>query len=291
MTRWSRLSEWVAGMTDGRTGCYRRIDVDDSTGAETFESTEFSASGWGPNMQHAGPVAGLLTRAMEHRRREGTRISRVGVDLLGAVPVTTVRVRAWTQRPGRRIELLAADMVAEQPDGGWREVATARAWQLATEDTADVAHRADPAVTPPDDEVQTDIGLDPSWRVGFVNALEWHVPDLTRAPGTPTLGWLRLTEPLVLGEEPTSLQRVMTIADVANGVGARLDARMFTFMNTDLSVVLFEQPQGDWVGVQAEMSVGTRGTAMTSAVLHDLSGPVGRLTQNLLVQRRTQPLV
>lgn len=288
---WSRFKARMVVMSDGRTGCYRLVDVDDTTGAETFEATEFSASGWGPNMQHGGPVAGLLTRAIEHLARPGARISRMGVDLLGAVPVSTVRVRAWNERPGRRIALLAAEMTAQSPEGPWRTVATAHAWQLATEPTADVAHRADSTIAPPDGGGHPDIGLDPSWRVGFVTALEWHVADLTRAPGTPTVAWVRLTEPLVAGESPTDLQRLMTIADVANGVGARLDARVFTFMNTDLSAVLFEQPRGEWVGIQAEMSVGAEGIAMTSAVLHDVSGPIGRLTQTVLVQRRAQPLV
>ena len=78
----------------------------------------------------------------------------------------------------------------------------------------------------------------------------------------------------------------MAIADVANGVGARLDARQWTYLNTDLTVHLFDPPTGPWIGLQAETSIGHDGIAMSSAVIHTSAGPVGRLAQNVLIQRR-----
>ena len=269
-------------------GCYRGLgptantDVDE----ELLEPTSHAASGWGPNMQHGGPVSALLARAMQRHSRPESRISRIVVEILGAIPLSPVRVSTWTERPGRRVELLRADMKAQSSDGSWRVVATASAWQLATRPTEQVAHHADPAVPLPVIGKPNDSLLDDAWRNGFVNALEWHVDSSGDLPGNPTMVWVRLSQPLVVGEEPSDLQRVMAIADVANGVGARLDAREWTYLNTDLTVHLFDPPTGPWIGLQAETSIGHDGIAMSSAVIHTSAGPVGRLAQNVLIQRR-----
>lgn len=276
-----------AGTGDDRHGCYRLIGTDHSDGnVEIFESTEHASSGWGPNMQHGGPVAALLARAMEQHVRPHCRISRVTVEILSAVPICDVRVRSWIARPGRRIELLQAEMSAPDPDGRWRPVATASGWQLATRPTSHVAHHADAGVPLPEFSIDSSTDLLAAWRVGFVNALDWHVTGPIGQPGVPTMAWLRLAQPIVEGEEPSELQRVMSIADVANGVGARLDPQSWTFLNTDLSVHLFEPPVGEWFGLQAETSVGHDGIALSSAVIHSADGPIGRVAQNVLVQER-----
>lgn len=272
-------------MSENEVGCYVPLEVG-LDGYEVFEPTSHAGSGWGPNMQHGGPVSALLTRAMERHIHDGSRISRVAVEILSAVPLTTMRVRSWVQRPGRRIELLGAEITAEVAPGQWRPVATASAWQLATRSTAEVAHHADPGVPVPTFDGSTDAGFLDSWRIGFVGALEWHIDGPVGQPGVPTMAWLRLIQPIVIGEEPTDLQRMMAIADVANGVGARLDPQHWTFLNTDLSVYLFEPPTSSWIGLQAETSVGHDGIALSSAVVHGEHGPIGRIAQNVLVQAR-----
>lgn len=80
----------------------------------------------------------------------------------------------------------------------------------------------------------------------------------------------------------------MAIADTANGVGARLDPGVFTFLNCDLIVSLHTPPAGDWFGLAAETSVGPDGIAMSSAVLHDQAGPIGRVSQTVLVEGLTR---
>ena len=77
MTTADRLDVDTAGV-----GCYRSLGTVDRDGTlEVFEPTVHTASGWGPNMQHGGPVSGLLTRAIERHQRPGTRISRVTVEI------------------------------------------------------------------------------------------------------------------------------------------------------------------------------------------------------------------
>ncbi len=90
--------------------------------------------------------------------------------------------------------------------------------------------------------------------------------------------------PLVEGEEPTPLQRVLIAADSGNGVSAALDWREHLFINTDLSVHLLRPPESEWVGLEAETLLGPLGLADTA--LWDERGRIGRAAQTLLVRPR-----
>ena len=105
-----------------------------------FESTDGTRSNWDPEIQHGSPPLALMTKLIEELAgNSGLRVGRLTLDILGAIPVTTVRVRAWVERPGARISLAAAEMLAPRPHGSERAVARVTAWLLATSDTADAA--------------------------------------------------------------------------------------------------------------------------------------------------------
>jgi hypothetical protein len=72
--------------------------------------------------------------------------------------------------------------------------------------------------------------------------------------------------------------------DTANGVSVRARPLEVLFPNTDLTVHLFRQPVGDWLGLETEVSFGARGLGLTSSVLHDQHGPIGRSAQTLTVR-------
>lgn len=265
-----------------------RID-DAGTLVESFASTESTVSPWGSHLQHGGPVCALLTRAMDRcQPRPGTRLTRITVELLGPVPVTEVHVSAQVERPGRAIELLSAVMQARGPDGELRPVARALAWRLGTSDTSDVRRHGEQELRFPEpgEEAASRYQFPESWGAsGYVRATEWLVTDPGGAPGEPTDGWLRLKIALVAGEEATPLEKAMALADSANGLGSRLDTTKFLFLNTETTVHLPEAPTGDWFGMRSEPSFGSDGVGLTSAVLHSRTGPIGRISQNVLVTR------
>lgn len=262
-----------------------RVTDDHGHATECFAASHHVGSPWGP-LQHGGPVAGLLTRAMElHDPRPGTRLTRITMNILGAVPMSDLRVSALTLRPGRRIELVSGLLEAADAQGRWRPVARSEGWRLATQPTMDVVHEAGAPMPFP--ETDTDgVGMLPAaWSTdGFVAALDWR--GVTPGWGEPTRAWLRLPRPLVAGEEASPLVQAVALADVANGLGARLDPSVFSFLNTDLTVHLQVPPQGPWFGLAAQTAVGPDGVALSHAVLHEPQGPVGRITQNVLVERR-----
>ena len=279
----------IAARLGDPLGLYEDIeDLEDGSGTawHVFRPSVHAASVWGPQLQHGGPVAALLTRTMERcQPRPGTRITRITVDIFGAVPMSDVAVSARVERPGRRVELLSAQMRTMSASGPDRLVARASAWRKATRPTPQLIHRADPPLDLAAEPSATDLWPE-SWRIGFAAALDVRDVRAIGRKGIPTVAWLRLIPDLVAGEPTAPLESLVAISDVANGLGARLDPARWTFLNTDLSIHLFDPPRGDWVGLQAETSVGGDGIAMSAAVVHSESGPVGRLAQSVLVEPR-----
>jgi hypothetical protein len=98
--------------------------------------------------------------------------------------------------------------------------------------------------------------------------------------------WLRARHPLVEGEEPSALSRVLLAADSGNGVSGRLDTERFSFANPDLSVALHRAAVGEWIGLDATTSIEPEGVGLADSRLYDDQGPIGRVTQTLLVAER-----
>lgn len=253
-------------------------------GNEIFSTTERTVSLWAPTMQHGAPPSALLVRALERvGAREDVRVTRVVVELLGPVPIADIEVRSWVERPGKNIELVVAELWAAASNGTERCVARGTAWRLTTVDTADVAHTADSPLSPLADSTPHHWGG--AWKSGYLDNVD--IRALTEIGGDgPGQVWARPTTTLVLGETMSPLERLFSIADITNGIGAKLDLNRWTFLNTDLTVHVFRMPGGQWVGIDAETSTGPDGFAMSAGVLHDEQGPVGRIAQTVLVRPR-----
>jgi Thioesterase-like superfamily len=101
-------------------------------------------------------------------------------------------------------------------------------------------------------------------------------------PGPATV-WMRSRVPLVEGEQPGPLERVLVTADSGNGVSAALDWRTHLFINTELTVHLLRPHDGEWVCLDAVTRVD--GLGLTETTLWDERGRIGRAAQTLLVRR------
>lgn len=255
------------------------------TGVERFASTDLTLSPWAETMQHGSPPSALLVRAMERcAPRPDARLTRVVIEILGPVPVGDIEVRAWVDRPGRRVELVVAELWAAGPDSAMRAVARGTGWRMATADTGIVQRAADPALAPVS-AGRTIVVDSPFWQTGFVSSLEWRwlVPGGGQGAGQV---WVRPNPVLVEGESLGALQRLFAVADVANGVGAKLEPEEWTYLNTDVTVHIFRVPDGEWIGISAETSTGPDGVGMCAGVLYDETGAVGRIAQTLQIRRR-----
>lgn len=244
-----------------------------------FASSPATAGPWSPKLQHAGPVAGLIGRALErHDPVPGTRVARVTIEILNPVPVAPLRVAVRTVRPGRRIALLEAELTHEG-----RTVARATAWRTlrAPDAVAPIVHTppppALPAATPP-------LGAWAGAHMdGYLSAMEWRLVDGSFSEPGPATTWARARIPLVAGEDDTPLVRALVLSDSVSGIGSEIDLSSWLVINTDLTVALHRDPVGEWLCMGGSLQVTPGGSALCEGSLADASGDIGRVLQTLLV--------
>jgi hypothetical protein len=258
---------------------YRRLAADGEF--QVFESTDGTRSNWDREIQHGSPPLALMTKLIEEQAADsGLRVGRLTLDILGAIPVTQVRVRTWVERPGSRISMLAAQMSAPRPDGGKRAVARVTAWLLAPSDTADAATDRYPPLVEGES-----VPMPRNWNTsGYLPTVSWRTQ--RTAEDQSNVVWLSPLVSLVDSEPTTELQRLAMVVDCANGAGAALDPEKFVFMNTDTAVHLHRLPLGNDFAVRGRGSIGPDGIGVTTADIFDRQGFIGTVAQTLLVQRR-----
>jgi acyl-Coa thioesterase superfamily protein/acyl-CoA thioesterase superfamily protein len=244
-----------------------------------FASTSHTSGPWDPAFQHAGPPAALLGRALERcEPRDGFVLARLTYEILRPVPVAEVEVAARVIRPGRSVELLEGELSA-----GGEPVMTVRAWRVLGSTAPTVADDA-PLPPRPAEETPPPAELD---QFGYGKAVElrfaaggWHQPG-------PATVWTRLRVPLVPGEEPTGVQRVLAVADSGNGVSAVLSWNEWLFINPELTVHLRREPRGEWICLDAATTLTEGGAGLARSTLSDDDGVVGNGSQALFVAPRS----
>ncbi len=245
-------------------------------GPGSFTSTGHAQGAWSELEQHMAPVSGLLAHALENcSPRSDLVMSRVVFDVLGMIPGGAFGVSARVVRPGRTIELVEAEMTS-----GGRTLVRATAWRLVASDTSAIAVTDLAPIPGPDQAAPVD--LSSMWPGGYIRSIEARTVGRPE-PGRATV-WLRPRVDLIEGQPSSPASRLFGLIDTANGVSVRAQPREVMFPNTDLTVHLFRQPSGDWLGLETEVSFGPGGLGLTSAVLHDLTGPFGRAAQTLTVR-------
>ena len=95
-----------------------------------------------------------------------------------------------------------------------------------------------------------------------------------------------MRRPLIEGEEPTPLQRVLIAADSGNGISSTLDFRPYLFINVELTVHLQRMPSDEWVCLDALTIPEPTGVGLSDTMLWDERGPLGRACQTLLIAER-----
>ncbi len=245
-----------------------------------FRPTGHTAGAWSETEQHISPLAGLVVHEIERYAAttsgaDGRVVSRVSYDILGVVAIEEFEIEVTTVRPGRTIELVEAVVTS-----GPRTVLVARAWRLATPDTAAVAG----GVAPPIPFALPAWPMTSVWPGGYIASL-----DVRRHPHSGpgrAVVWVDTALALVDGEEVSTLARYVALVDTANGIGVRESPDEWLFPNVDLSIHLHRQPGEGPVGLDTTVVFGPDGRGVTSSVLHDGTGPVGQAAQLLTVRRR-----
>lgn len=245
-------------------------------------ASELTRGPWDPSAQHAGPPSALLARAIERcGEPDGVQVGRITMEIMRPITIGRLRAQARIVRPGRSVELIEATLEGEEG-----ELMRALAWRLRTQpvDLGSEPPRDPPPPGPEHGEERPffDTGQD----VGYHTAMNYRFVHGSFLDPGPATVWMRMCQPLVEGEEPTPLQRVLVAADSGNGVSAAFDPRRYLFVNTDLSVHLVRMPVGEWVCLDARTYPEANGVGLADTALYDERGRIGRAAQTLLVRSR-----
>jgi len=258
---------------------------------ELFVPTEQARGPWDPDALHGGAPAALIVRAFErHEPRAGVVLCRLGFELLRPIPFAPLRVQVRTVRPGRRVQELAAELLAEGADG---PELVCRASALRIAQLPDGLPEPPPGALAGEPMPGPETGrpvrfalnddVDQTSFASSAMEMRWLDEPYRLGPGRV---WQRLRHPLVDDEPAGALARLAATSDFGNGVSASLPFERFLFINADLHIHLHRQPHGEWVGIDARTLLHPGGMGLAESVLHDLDGPVGRAFQALVVAPR-----
>jgi acyl-coenzyme A thioesterase PaaI-like protein len=251
--------------------------------AGAFAPAPAARGPWDPAMMHGGAPAALLARAIEAcEPAEGLAVTRLTVEFLSAVPLGPVAVAAEVAKPGRRFQIVEATLRA-----GDRTACLARAVRLRRADQPGARAAAPGAPPLPPPEAGEDL---PRFVGGDAEMFHPDAVQIRQVGGELGSGalaaWLRVRGELVPGEAPSPLARVAAAADFTNGLSWILPWEDWTFVNTELTIHLHREPEGEWIGLDARTHVGGTGAGLATGTLHDRRGPVGACAQALFVQPR-----
>ncbi|MGA2289367.1 thioesterase family protein [Bradyrhizobium sp.] len=249
-------------------------------GSRVVTSPE-AAGPWDIRMQHGSAPAALVVWAAEAIPTPvPMSIARVTIDLMRPVPVAPLTLQTEILRQGRRIQLCAVRLLAENTVVVGATILKVKMQALTLPPA--IAERpvelAGPDRAP---EEKPDFSSSP-----FVTGISMRAARGRFGVPGPGAIWYRVDRPLVEGSELSQAMRAVVAADFCNGTAAALDFRQWTFINADLTVNLARQPVGDWILLDAESWIGPAGAGIAAARLGDERGYFGRAVQSLVIEKR-----
>ena len=241
----------------------------------------YAAGPWDPRMQHGSAPSSLAVWAAERIPTSvEMRVARVTIDLMRPVPLSPLTLQTQVLREGRKIQLCAVRLLAEDALVVAATVLKIKAQPqpLPSDLGAERLDLPGPAESPED--------AAKSSNSPFVTGMSLRAArGKFGVPGRAAI-WYRTDRPLVEGFSISQAMRAVAAADFANGTSAALDFREWTFLNADLTVSMARQPVGDWILLDGESWIGPDGAGLAMARLADEQGYFGRAAQSLVIEKR-----
>ena len=250
------------------------IDAD-----ERFVGNDGARGPWSADACHAGPVTGLLVRALERAVQE-KQLVRITTDYVRPIPMSGFRIETGIVRNGRAVAAGIATLI----DADDRICATATSLHIVRSDfeslpttTIDTPSRRDAA---PGEFVVESAHHDKPFFRDWIEVA--YPPGESNEPG-PTTIWMK-APPLLANEQPSPFQSICALADCGNGTSRNANLDALTFVNPDLTIVLHRLPESGWHASSAISFWEPSGIGLSQATLFDEKGPVGVASQTLLIQ-------
>jgi hypothetical protein len=235
---------------------------------------------WMPSALAAGPFAGLQGGAVS-----GLLTAEVEAVAGARNWGTAISATAWFLRPTPMARLRT--QLAVVTEGGRISVVDNTLWPMEEQQpcaTVRVTLSRERAVEIPGWQEQAADPVDPlrypvrtlhavHGRSWFMDAMETRVGD--------DAAWFRMHDGVITDAGP--LAQVLGPADWTHGIGRPVQ-NVVADPNPNLTVQLFRQPRGTWVGVRADTSWHPEaGLGVGSGVLLDTHGQIGRVAMSVIL--------
>ena len=234
---------------------------------------------WSAEACHAGPVTAVIARALEPIA-PAQQLVRLSISFVRPVPVAGFRITTEVVRAGRA----ATTATARLTEPGGKLCAKVQSLHLATYDP--VEFPTAPSSGPEFSEstaADWPLMVAPHGLPFFSSGIEIRLPPGEDTGPGPTTMWMR-TIRIVEGEEPTPLQRLCPLGDCGNGISRNTDIVENSCVNPDLTLVIFRQPESEWLASEARSFWEPNGIGMSHAMLYDTKGVVGTALQTLIIR-------
>ena len=247
-----------------------------------YRATEHAGGPWSKDMLQGSATTALMAREVEQLAvKSALAVRRLTFDLWRPASLHPFELRSKLLRDGRKAKTLQVQLM----DG---DVEIGRCTALLAASSGESP--ADPFAKPVASDAGPETGAPPpafaqKWSRYFQNVSVRLIEGALEKPG-PAAAWMRLDAALVEGETNTPLLQAVQAADFASGVAQIVDMRQWTFINPEISLYFFREPQGEWILVRAATRVGERGAGLTMATLSDRQGPFAEVLQAMTFERR-----
>lgn len=246
---------------------------------ETFLPTDSAGNPWG-ELTGGGPVAGLLARALEQAAGAPDLFTtRLTVDLMRPVPRVPLTTTARPLRTGKRVKTWEIELSTAE------HVVTRAVGQLVSRTQVD-GPEAGPAP-----EFTGPAGIPDGHLIPPELELRDGVHDIVQTrwvhdqmSDRTSHAWLRMPLPLLTGEPLSPLAHVAVLADCINAAGP-LGKIFGPWINTDITLYLHREMQGEWLGLEIERDLQPSGVGLAHAKLHDQRGPIGTACEAIVVSQ------
>lgn len=235
---------------------------------------------------HGGAPSALIGALVTGAVEEGEQVARVQIDLERPVPLEPMVGVVRRRKVSRRIVHLDVELSSETG-----RAVSAKALLMRTE-SVPVAAREETLPERPDQIAPMDWSrFYPGGDLMFVrDAVDHRVVRGGYGVPLPSSAWLRLTVPVIDGQEPCGLSQLLAVADFGSPL-SQTDALGpgFALINVDVNVTIFRPPVGPWFYVDATGHVGQGGIGLAVAQVSDLEGAIGVITQSQITRRYSSP--
>ena len=243
---------------------------------------------WQPSALAAGPFAGLqggavaslLTAEVEAialGRKWGTAVS-ASAWFLRPTPMTNLRTELTVLTEGGRVSVVDNTLWPENEE---HPCATVRV-TLSRERAVEV-----PGFVDGEGDVFDPTRFPVSTRRAAAHGRPWFM-DAMEARAGDDVAWFRLNQEVIDGAGPLSC--VLGPADWTHGI-SRPFQNVVADPNPNLTVQLFRQPRGEWVGIVAQTRWRpSAGLGVGSGTLLDIRGEIGRVAMSVVLMPFPKPV-